>query len=93
MLQESLGIDSFAQKLILGILKQRHNRKYLGRRFVVIEEVFEEQYKLAKGDIDPSPMDVDPSPSITKPSVSTSSFSSKPLSMSSGAAQVEVCMC
>merc|ERR1719282_1888230 len=32
-------------------------------------------------------MDVDPSPSITKPSVSTSSFSSKPLSMSSGAAQ------
>merc|ERR1719474_2223949 len=33
-------------------LAKRHNRKYLGRRFVVIEEVFEEQYNLAKQDID-----------------------------------------
>ena len=28
------------------ILFQTHNREYLGRRFVIIEEVFEEQYNL-----------------------------------------------
>jgi len=33
-------------------LAKRYNRQYLGRRFVVIEEVFEEQYNLAKQDID-----------------------------------------
>ena len=36
-------------------IAKKKNRQYLGRRFVIIEEVYEEQFNIAEGGIEPSP--------------------------------------
>jgi len=36
-------------------IAKKKNRQYLGRRFVVIEEVYEQQFKIADGAIEASP--------------------------------------